>query len=82
MVTRVKREQSVPRKQQDHPEKPDLAAHYSEIGISAVAASVRYHGGRDVVKVDRPDRAGRTVRPARKPGQGFIQNVLKGRVGQ
>jgi len=75
-------EQAVTRKQQDHRNKSDLAAHYSEIGISAVAASARYHPGRHAVNVDRPERPERPVGPARKPGQGFVQHARKGRAGQ
>jgi len=39
----------VPRRPQEHDRKPDLAAHYCQIGIRAVAASARYQGRRQAV---------------------------------
>ena len=37
------------RRRQNHQhDKPDLAGHYTRIGISAVAASIRYQEGRKV----------------------------------
>ena len=59
----------MPRRQQDHHKRPDLADHYSQIGIDAVAASVRYEGGRHIVDLDRPSSSGTKRQTRSQAGQ-------------
>jgi len=72
----------VPRRPQEHDRKPDLAAHYCQIGIRAVAASARYQGRRQAVNADRasPTGAERQIRAQARVGAG--ENRRTRRQGQ
>ena len=69
----------MPRRPQEHDRKPDLAAHYCQIGIRAVAASARYQGRRHADRAS-PTGAERQIRAQARVGAG--ENRRTRRQGQ
>jgi hypothetical protein len=69
----------VARRQPDPRKKSDLATQYAEIGISAVAASVRYQGRGAVVDAVHPSRSGAERQAGSRARPVTRENKRKGR---